>query len=163
MYVMMHTTSSYILRLKPLALIMLTMVSCSAQKKQSAGPVTQGINGYIYQVTGNQMPLKGKPVQRHGKGIAREVWIYQATTIQQAQGQMPLFNRINTRLAIKVKSDSTGHYQADLPAGLYSVFVKEGEQFFASETDGPGIINPARVIEGKVTSRNVTVNIGAAY
>jgi hypothetical protein len=163
MYVMMNTTGSYILKLKPLALIMLAMVSCSAQKKQAAGPITQGINGYIYQVTGNQMPMKGKPVQRHGKGIVREVWIYQATTAQQVQGQIPLFNKINTRLAIKVTSDSTGHYQAALPAGLYSVFVKEGEQFFASETDGPGIINPAQVVADKVTNKNVTVNIGTAY
>ncbi|MFD1258891.1 hypothetical protein ACFQ3S_18935 [Mucilaginibacter terrae] len=139
------------------------MVSCSVQQRQSHTPVTQGIDGFIYLVTGNQMPMKGKPVQRHGKGMVREVWIYQATTVQQVQGQMPLFTSIHTRLAIKVWSDSTGHYQAALPAGMYSVFVKEGELFFASETDGPGIINPVEVVANKVASRNVTVNIGAAY
>lgn len=159
----MHITGSYLSKLKPVALVLLAMVSCSMQKPQSSIPVTQGISGFIYQVTGNQMPMKGKPIQRHGKGIAREVWIYHATTAQQAQGQMPLFTKINTRLALKVMSDSTGHYQAALPVGLYSVFVKEGDQFFASETDGPGIINPAQVVANKVTIRNVTVNIGAAY
>jgi len=154
---------SYLSKLKPVALVLLTMVSCSVQQAKSSAPVTQGISGFIYQVTGNQMPMKGKPIQRHGKGIAREVYIYQATTLQQVQGQMPLFTKINTHLAVKVKSDSTGHYQASLPVGLYSVFVKEGDQFFASETDGPGIINPAQVMANKVTNRNVTVNIGAAY
>ena len=146
-----------------LAIAVLTIIACTMQKTNLGKPIKQGIEGHIYLVTGNQMPMKGKPIQRHGKGIVREVWIYKATTMQQAEGQTPLFTKINTSLAAKVKSDSTGHYQAALPAGLYSVFVKEGNQYFASESDGTGTLNPAEVLTAKVTTRNITVNHDAAY
>ena len=159
---MQNARTKYLI-IPPVAIAVLTTIACTMQKTNLVKPIEQGIEGHIYLVTGNQMPMKGKPVQRHGKGIVREVWIYKATTMQQAEGQTPLFTKISTSLAAKVKSDSTGHYQAALPAGLYSVFVKERNQFFASETEGEGILNPAEVVAGKVTSRNVTVNIGAAY
>lgn len=139
------------------------MVSCAVQKQQVVTKINEGIEGYIYKVSGNQMPMKGKPIKAKGKGMVSEIWIYKATTLQQVQGRMPLFNRINTLLAIKVKSDSTGYYQATLPAGVYSVFVKEGNQLFAAETDGQGILNPAVVTAGKITSRNITLTTGALY
>ena len=133
------------------------------QKAKSTIALSEGIQGYIYKVSGNQMPMKGKPGKAKGKSIVSELWIYKATTLQQAQGSMPLFSKINTLLAVKVKSDSTGYYQAALPAGVYSVFVKEGDQLFAAETDGQGILNPAVVTAGKITSRNITLTTGALY
>jgi len=124
--------------------------------------ISQGIEGQITRVTGNQMPMKGRPAQK-GKGIITDVFIYAATTVQQAQGQMPLFTHISGKPVAQTKSNSTGHYKVALPAGKYSVFVKIGEQFFASETDGQGILNPVEVTTGQVVKRDVTVNIAAAY
>jgi len=57
-------------------------------------PSEQGtLEGFIYEVSGNQMPMRDKPVNRHGKGISREIWIYATTTAAQAQGSIPLFTK----------------------------------------------------------------------
>lgn len=144
-----------------LAVIAAVLFSCAMQKTTS-GPVTQGIEGTVYKVSGNQMPMKGarRPKPRV---LAVEVLIYEATTAKQAQGQGTLYDRISTKLVLKVKTDSAAHYQASLPVGLYSVFVKQGNHYFASESDGTGTLNPAEVVPGKVTTRNITVNFDAAY
>lgn len=140
----------------------LTIISCAMRRTGQPGNLAQGIDGYIYQVSGNQMPMKGKPRSK-GKGVVRQVYIYKAATIADANGTIPLFNKINTKLIIQVTSDSTGHYKAELPVGKYSVLVKEGEKYFASETDGQGVLNPVDVTKGKIARRDVTVNVGAAY
>ena len=108
------------------------------------------------------MPMKGGERSKPKPQIS-EVYIYQATTVKQVQGQGTLYSYINTELVAKVKTDDNGHYRIALPVGLYSVFVKEGNLYFASESDGSGTLNPAEVVAGKITTRNVTVNHDAAY
>jgi hypothetical protein len=139
--------------------ILVALASCAMQKI----PAGQGIEGFVYQASGNQMPMKGRPVSAKSKGITREIWIYEATPLQQAEGRLPLFNRINTRLISKTRSDSTGHYQVNVPAGRYSVLVKEGQQFFAAETNGIGTLTPVEVLHGKMSRRDVIVNLQASY
>jgi len=140
-------------------LTLVAVISCSMQKNKQ---ISQGIEGRITRVSGNQMPMKGRPAPK-GKGMVAEVYIYTATTVQQARGQMPLFDQVNGKPVLQTQSDSTGNYRVALPAGKYSVFVKVGEKFFAAETDGQGILNPAMVTTGQVTRRDIVVNIGAAY
>jgi hypothetical protein len=144
-----------------MAVAVSVLFSCTMQKSTQA-TLNQGIEGAIYKISGNQMPMKGAESSKP-KRLVCEVYIYQATTAKQAQGQGTLYSQISTKLVAKVKTDSTGHYQAELPAGLYSVFVKEGKQYFASESDGTGTLNPAVVATNKVTTRNITVNFDAAY
>ncbi|WP_311949490.1 hypothetical protein [Mucilaginibacter terrae] len=148
--------------IKIIGIVLITgiiIISCSMQKPQQ---ITQGIEGQVTRLSGNQMPMKGRlPAQ--GKGLLADILIYEATTIQQTEGQIPLFNNIKTHKIGQTKSDSTGHYKISLPPGNYSVFMKFNGKFFASETDGKGTLNPAEVINGKITQRNITVNVGAAY
>jgi len=144
-----------------IAVAAVAMFSCTMQKSTQAR-IKQGIEGNVFKVSGNQMPMKGAK-RAEPKPLVCEVYIYNATTAQQTQGQGTLYSQINTKLVTKIKTDSTGHYKEELPPGLYSVFVKEGNQYFASESDGTGTLNPARVATGKVTTRNITVNHDAAY
>jgi len=144
-----------------LAATVATLFSCTMQKATS-GTITQGIEGTVYKVSGNQMPMKGGERSKPKPQVS-EVYIYQATTSKQVQGQGTLYSQVNTKLVAKVSTDSKGHYRMALPAGLYSVFVKEGNLYFASESDGTGTLNPAGVLAGKVTTRNITVNHDAAY
>jgi len=144
-----------------LAVIVVILVSCTIQKSTQSN-LQQGIEGTIYKVSGNQMPMKGGERSKPKPQIS-EVYIYQATTAKQVQGQGTLYSRINTKLVAKVKTDNSGHYQVSLPTGLYSVFVKEGNLYFASESDGSGTLNPAQVTAGSISTRNITVNHDAAY
>lgn len=156
---MYNYNKPFIKRLFTIILTPIVIISCSMQKRLQ---ISQGAEGHITHLTGNQMPMKGRP-QSKGKGIIADVVIYKATTVQQAQGQMPLFTQISGQPVAQIQSDSTGHYKVALPVGKYSVFVKVGEQFFAAETDGQGTLNPVEVTTRQIAKRDVVINIGAAY
>lgn len=108
------------------------------------------------------MPSPGKAISK-GRGAARDIFIYEPTQINQTTGSSPAFSAIKTRLIARTKSDSTGHYSASLPAGNYSVFVKEGEYFFAAESDGNGILNPVTISNNTITQKNITVTLNAVF
>jgi hypothetical protein len=124
--------------------------------------IGEGISGTIYLLSGNQMPGPGRP-QSKGRGVSRVVYIYEATTPAQTTGASPLFNHIKTKLIAQTKSDSTGHYAVKLPPGKYSVFIAEGAQYFAAESDGTGALNPVNVLPKTLTTKDFTINTGAVY
>lgn len=123
---------------------------------------TQGLSGYIYLLQGNQMPSPGRAISK-GRGVSREIFIYAPTNIRQTTGSSPMFNHINTRLITQTKSDSTGFYSINLPAGKYSVFIKDDGKFFASESDGTGILNPVQIGPNHITRKDFTINNRAVY
>jgi hypothetical protein len=136
------------------------LMACHTVKPSA---ITQGLSGYVYRESGNQMPSPnrkpGKP-----KGIKCDLYIYQPTTLKQVAGSNPVFTNVNSKLVTIVHSDSTGYYAVKLPVGRYSVFISTDKQsFFADESDGNGILNPAEVTANKLTSRNFTLRQGAVY
>jgi len=99
--------------------------------------------------------------------VVREVYIYQATALQDvvpssnSEGQF--FSSINTELITLVTSDSTGFYQAQLPTGTYSVFIKENEEFYANHFDADFTINPVTVEENKTTKLQIDITYAATF
>ncbi len=146
-----------------LAATLLATISCKTLKPGTSSNIKQGIEGYIYELTGNQMPMKGKPAGSNKHGVKRVVYFYQATTLQQVQGNTPLFDKVNTPLVLKIMSNADGRYKVSLPAGKYSIFVKENDKLFAAETDGTGILNPVTVTTDKITRRDITITVNAAF
>ena len=120
------------------------------------------LSGYIYLQQGNQMPSPGR-VTGKGRGVSREIFVYATTTISQATGSAPMFDHISTRLIMRTKSDTTGHYSINLPAGKYSVFIKEEGKFFASESDDKGALNPVEITQNHILKKDFTINYRAAY
>ncbi|WP_158825160.1 carboxypeptidase-like regulatory domain-containing protein [Mucilaginibacter lacusdianchii] len=135
------------------------LVACAIQKN---GSPTGTLQGHIYNLSGNQMPGPGRPKSR-GRGVVKDIYVYQATTTTQATGNMPLFTKISSRLAAHTRSDSTGRYQVKLPAGKYSVFIKETNGYFAAEADGEGHLNPVIITNGQTTTRDVTITLNAVF
>jgi hypothetical protein len=128
-----------------------------------ATKITQGLTGYVYKETGNQMPSPNKP-PRKPKGIKCDLYIYQPTSQKQANGGPTSFTSINSKLITVVHTDSLGHYAVNLSPGKYSVFIRTDEgSFFADESDDKGSLNPAEVTADKVTERNFTLRAGAVY
>jgi hypothetical protein len=125
--------------------------------------ISQGLSGYILLSRGNQMPSPGRIAGKGSLRVSREIYIYQPTTINQTLGSSPLFKQINTHLIAKTKSDSTGYYEINLPTGNYSVFILDKGQFFASESDGDGVINPVQILSNTVTKKTFNINYQAAY
>src|ERR1700689_3936631 len=103
-----------------------TIISCSsAQIKKSASNINQGIEGYVYFVSGNQMPSPDKKPSQP-KGIKTTLYIYQLTNINQVtqRQQSAFYSSIKTKVIKKVESDSTGYFKVQLEPGKYSVFTK---------------------------------------
>ena len=123
---------------------------------------TGELSGYVYLETGNQMPSPNRRAQAP-KGMVTTLAIYEATPFKQAEGTSPIFTKINSRLIAEVHTDSTGHYIVKLPAGKYSVFIKDGNELFANESDGDGIINPVQINAAKAVTRNWKMARNALY
>jgi hypothetical protein len=137
-----------------------TLMACHTLKPPV---ITQGLSGYVYKESGNQMPSPNR-APRKPKGIKCALYIYQPTTLKQVAGSSPVFTGVSGKLVTIVHSDSTGYYAVKLPVGKYSVFLRTDDQsFFADESDGDGILNPAEVIADKVSTRNFTLRRGAVY
>jgi hypothetical protein len=137
------------------------LMACHSLKP--AAQITQGLTGYVYKETGNQMPSPNRPT-RKPKGIKCDLYIYQPTMRQQATGGPTSFTGVNTKLVTIVHTDSLGRYVVKLSPGKYSVFIRTDEgSFFADESDDKGTLNPAEVVADKVSDRNFTLRAGAVY
>lgn len=133
----------------------LTAYSVLAQK--------QGIRGQVVWVSGNQMPGPDRKITE-SPGIKREIYIYQATTLDQATVQDGVFfSNITTALVKEIRSNKKGKFCVKLPPGEYSVFVKESRGLFANSFDMNNRIQCITVKSGEYANPVIQVNYEAAY
>lgn len=139
-------------------------MSCTSSKMNKIVQLDQGISGTILEARGNRMPMKGVEAQPL-KGIRSRVLIYDSTHLSQTtrSAASGLYTLINTRLVASVETDSTGKFSISLPAGKYSLFIKQGENFFANLFDQYNNIALFEVVQGRFTDAKLTLNIGATY
>lgn len=139
-------------------------IACSSAKKANSATILQGMAGQITESTGNQMPMKGAeanvPI-----GILTTVFIYEPTNSSQVTpiGTSAMYTAIHTKLVDSVQTDSTGTYVIALAPGTYSVFIKQGKQFYANLFDTHNHIALFTVEEGKLTKVNLSVSARASY
>jgi hypothetical protein len=140
-------------------IILLCTMSCSGTKQNSQD---QGILGQVLWFEGNQMPGFDREPDP-GKGIAREIHIYELTKQSQASASDMFFDKIQTKRIAIAKSDDEGFFNISLAPGSYSVFVKEESGLFANLFDGDNHIYPVVVEAGKYNELVISVNYQAAY
>jgi len=124
----------------------------------------QGIEGHVYRISGNQMPspdIKPSPL----KGIRTTLYVYCLTNLSQVirHEQGPFYESVQTKLVIKVETDSTGYFKVQLPVGRYSLFAKKDMLFFANWFDGNNNIAPVEVAAKKMTTVVFKIDYDAAY
>ncbi len=126
--------------------------------------MVQGINGTITVASGNQMPMKGAE-PKVPRGIQCTVLVYEPTNTSQVSRlpASPIYTAISTRLVASVDTDSTGRFAVSLPEGSYSLFIKQGNQFYANLFDMNNNIALFTVEKGKMTKANLAVSVKAAY
>ena len=127
-------------------------------------PQQQGIAGYIYRLSGNQMPIPGKPAHRP-KGFATTLFVYETTNLKDVQrvGNSPMYLSINKKLICTIQSDSTGYFYAALEPGSYSLFVKFNNLYYANSYDIQQNIFPVTVHKGLTTNIVFNMDAGAVY
>jgi hypothetical protein len=127
-----------------------------------------GIEGTVYQVSGNRMPSPRRPpgtaaadtpsnfsapTPPEGPGVKAIVCIFELTNDSQVirRGTSPYCEAVHTRLIRQANTDDKGNFSILLPPGTYSVFTKKGDLFYATRRDEKNDIAPVKVLPGKMT------------
>ncbi len=145
-------------------IISLTIIGCRSPKLNKNIPQDQGISGIVLEAKGNRMPMKGVNLQPL-KGIKCTVLIYDSTHFSQTTKSAisGLYTLINTKLVASVETDSNGKFNISLPVGKYSLFIKQGENFYANLFDQNNNIALFEVLVENFTEVKLTLNNGATY
>ena len=126
--------------------------------------VQEGITGFIYEESGNRMPMKGAEPQKP-KGLSTTIYVYELTNLEQVSrvDASPFYTAVRTRSVTTAHSDSTGAFSIRLAPGAYSLFVKIGGRFYANSFDSNNNIAPATVQKGQLSIVRLIVNPSAVY
>jgi hypothetical protein len=123
-----------------------------------------GIRGYVYEVTGNQMPSPDEP-RSAPRGIRTEVFIYELAGQSEVVGtdRPGFYKEVKTRLVKKTKTNEKGYFEVFLRPGTYSVFTKVDSVFYANMFDQNMKIYPVVVEYKKMTDVVIKQDHKAAY
>lgn len=128
-------------------------------------PALQGIHGTIEFWEGDFMPIVS-PNNPSGTvtAVVRTIYFFEPTgnddVVRDAYGSF--FVAINSKLIDTVRSDSEGRFAITLPAGLYSLFVKEGDLYYANGSSDQHI-QPVRVTAGQLSETRIKIDYLATY
>lgn len=118
----------------------------------------QGICGTVVEKRGNHMPGPDRPTPT-GRPVERDVLIYPVLTTDQVTATDDgFYSNIPGQPVKTVRSDKQGRFCVyGLPAGTYSVLVREPKGLYANLLDIDGRINPITVKKQRVA--NVAIQI----
>lgn len=143
------------------------IIGCRPGKSPRPGTaqlVQEGITGFIYEESGNRMPMKGAEPQKP-TGLSTTIYIYELANLEQVTrvDATPFYTAIRTRPVTTVHSDSTGAFTIRLAPGSYSLFIKQGDRFYANSFDANNNIAPVTVQKGRLSTVRLVVNPSAVY
>ena len=97
--------------------------------------------------------------------VQRTVYIYELTTMEDADqiGYAPFFSNIYTNLITTAESDAGGFFQVTLEPGRYSLFIKEGDNYYANSFGGGREIFPVTVTAGEVIEVLINITTEASF
>lgn len=144
--------------------------SCDVHKARAENvlkvSINKGVWGTITFTEGDCMPKIIGTDQLTCKTCTakRTVKIYEYTTRQQAtpNNSQGFFDSFSTKLIKEVDADNNGFFQAELPAGKYSMAVIENGKLYVNVGDVQGGLAPFTVTDGLV-NYEVNINYRAAY
>src|ERR1700761_8727122 len=135
------------------------MTVCLALTNYPRPPLQQqGIEGIARKAIGNRMPSpKYHPAPP--AGTKTTIYVYSLTNQNQvtAAGAAGLYSAVHTDLIRQADTDDSGHFRIQLPPGIYSVFTKKGQLFYATRRDEKNNIAPVEVLSGKITRIDCSV------
>ncbi len=148
----------------PPTLLVLSLAALMAFSGKDDLTCGRGIKGYVYRVSGNQMPSPDEP-RAKPKGMKTTLYIYELTNIKDVirQANSPFYSSLSTRLVKAVETNDKGFFRVKLKPGTYSLFVKKDNVFFSSIFDDKNNIHPVEVKAGAMTDIVFNVNYDATY
>lgn len=143
--------------------------ACDIQKayqlNEAKISIKSGVWGTVSMMEGNCMPSIGGPSTtcKHC-AVKRVVRIYQYTTAAAATAsETPgvFYDAFSTQLVKELTTDDNGFFQAEIPAGQYSIVVVENGKLYANLSDGQGGLSPLFYTTG-LQNMNLVMSYKAA-
>ncbi|MBD2256834.1 hypothetical protein [Pseudanabaena sp. FACHB-2040] len=120
---------------------------------ESTAPVTQGIQGQVLRLSGNQMPSVGSASLGQAEPVQTVVWIFAGQIPATGSPYWPVSEaQDHPALVVRVSGDEAGRYAAELAAGEYTVFAESGENLYLNRFSGSGnfasvVVEPGQAVE----------------
>ena len=153
-------------------LIIILICGCSGNNESSSPsiltpPYDQGLTGRVEYWEGNFMPVV--PEQSPDGIITyveREICVFEKTSLDDVElageGNLCFYNKINTKLITKARSDENGNFKIGLPPGMYSVFVKENGTYYANGFSDD-YIWPVTIEENMFSEYDIKITYAACF
>lgn len=123
---------------------------------------TANLKGQLLWIEGNRMPGPGVSLPE-GKGVQREVHVFEATEKSQVSGEGSLFRDVMSKRVTVIYSNEDGYFEASLEPGKYSLFVKEPNgKYFAATMDDLHYC-PVSIAKDQVAELEIRIDYEAFY
>lgn len=136
-------------------------VDCKNNRCEAIYKTKTGIRGTVTLTSGNCMP--GEPSRINPctqTKISRTIYIREPATMANMFGG---HLRTKTNLVKQIASDANGHYDANLPAGMYSIFVEDNGGEYCNFFGGQDEACQVTITDGRMAEFNIDINYMAAY
>ncbi len=143
---------------------LLLLIACAPIKKHRSASIVQGIEGFVYTISGNQMPapnIQPLPTQP----LSDTIYIFELTNITNTSklSESGFYTAVNSKLLAKTVSNKKGYFILSLPTGDYSVFLKVKGFFYANTFDAKNNIAPVKVNNNSITKIDIKQDAYAIY
>ena len=148
------------------SLVLLSLTVGCGIKQYSAKKgekIKQGVSGQVFEVVGNQMPSIDRPMNENGNPVPVTVYIYELTNHNNLTQQSGIYSNIDTKKIAAIKTTDNGEFKIKLAEGVYSLFVKLNEGYFANLYDEKMNIHPIAIIKDQMTTTKVKIDLKATY
>jgi len=135
--------------------------SCNVTKSNNSSN-TGLFQGTVSFSEGNQMQ-SNKYTSVLGKGVQREVHIYELTNVKDVEQIDNLYFSPKSKIVAIIVSNTRGEFKQSLPPGTYSVLIKEGDGYFASFLDKENNLHPLQINTGETTTADILINYKVSY
>lgn len=140
----------------------LLLSGCSGS--ESTDRLSGTLEGTVIFREGDFMP--GSPTGTRTP-VVREVLIFEAAAVDDVTYAHtppdPFYSAIHTKHIAAITSDINGRFTLSLPAGQYSLFVREDDLYYSNSFDRNNLISPVRIISGATTTFEFNITYQATY
>jgi hypothetical protein len=133
---------------------------------QNAEMPMQGIQGHVFQLSGNHMPTFATAPMPSAQVQPYEtrVWIFQGSVASKGAERWPLaYAKYHPNLLTKVATDAQGEFMVELDPGEYTLFLETGEDLYLNEFMGNGDYATTEVVANQTKTVNLRLMAEAFF